>query len=117
MLLAIHPKLPMRSKAETKAFYVDQLGFEAPHDFYPDYLMVKKDQIEIHFFLYAEIDVKTNYGMCYIRTDDVDVLYAHALKNKLSISELGHLQDRPWRQREFALLDPSHNLLTFGQAL
>lgn len=117
MLLAIHPKLPMRNKSETKEFYVNQLGFEAPHDFYPDYLMVHKDKIEIHFFLYEELDPKTNYGMCYIRTHDVDALYAHALKNKLSIPELGHLQEKPWRQKEFSLLDPSHNLLTFGQAL
>lgn|SRR5690606_395000 len=117
MLHAIHPKLPMRGKAETRDFYVNQLGFEAPNDFYPDYLMVRKDNIEIHFFLYEELDPKTNYGMCYIRTNDVDALYAHAIKNKLPIPELGHLQEKPWRQKEFSLLDPCHNLLTFGQAL
>lgn len=117
MLQSIHPKLPMRNKAETKAFYVDKLGFEAPSDFYPDYLMVQKDKIEIHFFLYEELDPQTNYGMCYIRLTDIDALYAYAIKNQLSIPELGHLEDKPWRQKEFALLDPSNNLLTFGQAL
>lgn len=117
MLKSIHPKLPMRNKAETKAFYVDQLGFEAPSDFYPDYLMVKKDEVEIHFFLYADIDVLTNYGMCYIRTTAIDTLYAYAIENRLSIPELGHLQEKPWRQKEFSVLDPSNNLLTFGQAV
>jgi len=24
---------------------------------------------------------------------------------------------KPWGQKEFALLDPDHNLLTFGQAI
>ena len=27
----------------------------------------------------------------------------------------GHLQTKPWGQKEFAILDPDNNLLTFGQ--
>jgi hypothetical protein len=26
------------------------------------------------------------------------------------------LENKPWQQREFALLDPDNNLLTFGQS-
>lgn len=29
----------------------------------------------------------------------------------------GHLALKPWKQKEFSLLDPDNNLLTFGQTL
>ena len=50
MLTSIHPKLPMRNKAITKAYYLNQLGFEefGSADF-DGYLMVQKDQIQLHF--------------------------------------------------------------------
>ena len=46
MITSIHPKLPMRNKAVTKAYYLDQLGFQrVGSQDYPDYLMVKKDAV------------------------------------------------------------------------
>jgi hypothetical protein len=39
------------------------------------------------------------------------------LANKTPIHPNGKLQNKPWGQREFALLDPDNNLLTFGQSL
>jgi catechol 2,3-dioxygenase-like lactoylglutathione lyase family enzyme len=117
MLLAVHPKLPMRNKAATFDFYVHQLGFEPLNDMdtYPDYLMVCKDQIEIHFFLFPDLDIATHDGMCYIRTDNVDDWYRLAVDKKLDIPALGHLKEMPWYQKEFALRDPDNNLLTFGE--
>jgi hypothetical protein len=38
-----------------------------------------------------------------------------ALAKKLKMPEAGHLQIKPWRQKEFSLLDPDNNLLTFGR--
>ncbi|WP_262147719.1 bleomycin resistance protein [Chryseobacterium foetidum] len=118
MLTQIHPKLPMRDKAETKKYYIDRLGFsQLGSDDFPDYLMLKKDQIEIHFFLFAEIDTKDNYGMVYIRVSDIDTLYQSLLDNKVEIHPNGSLHTKPWRQREFSLLDPDSNLLTFGEGI
>ena len=116
MLTDINPKLPMRNKAVTKAFYIDQLGFEefGGADF-EGYLMVEKDNIQIHFFEFKTLDPKENYGQVYIRTDDIDGLYRSLLDRKINIHPNGHLQVRPWGQKEFALLDPDSNLLTFGQ--
>ncbi|WP_445747290.1 bleomycin resistance protein [Polaribacter sp.] len=116
MLTSINPKLPMRNKALTKDFYLNKLRFTALGD-YGDYLIVIKDQIEIHFFEYKELDPKENYGQVYIRTNDIDQLYQSFLENKISIHPNGHLQTKPWGQKEFALLDPDHNLLTFGQSI
>ncbi len=118
MLTAVHPKLPMRDKAATQAYYVDQLGFQLVGSAsYDDYLMVEREHIQLHFFLFRELDPKENYGQIYIRTDDIDGLYRSMLDNGVAIHPNGALQTRPWGQREFHLLDPDSNLLTFGQSL
>lgn len=116
MLTTIHPKLPMRSKAAIQQFYITQLGFEQIGD-YPDYLMVKKDSIEIHFFLFKTLNPLENYGQVYIRMNDIEQLYALCIEKNLSMPAAGHLQTKPWSQKEFSLLDPDHNLLTFGEAV
>ena len=118
MLTEINPKLPMRDKELTKNYYVNQLGFQifGDNDF-DGYLMVQKDNIQIHFFEFKALDPKENYGQVYIRTDDIDKQYQTFLDNKILIHPNGHLETKPWGQREFALLDPDNNLLTFGQCI
>ena len=117
MLTAIHPKLPMRDKAITCAYYLDQLGFtvfgSADHD---GYLMLERDGFQLHLFEFKALDPKANYGQVYIRTDDIDGLHSSFLDHGVAIHPNGALQRKPWGQREFALLDPDNNLLTFGQA-
>ena len=117
MLTAIHPKLPMRDKALTRDYYIGQLGFTEYGGDYDGYLMVEKDNIQIHFFEYKDLQPSENYGQVYIRLDDVDDFYHHLVHNKVAIHPNGYLQTKPWGQREFALLDPDNNLLTFGQAV
>ena len=117
MLTDINPKLPMRDKAITRDFYLQKLGFEkiGEADF-EGYLMIKRDNIEIHFFEFAELDIKQNYAQVYIRTDSIEALYQSFLDKGVSIHPNGHLQAKSWGQKEFSLLDPDHNLLTFGQS-
>lgn len=116
MLKEIHPKLPMRDKTVTKDFYLNKLGFE---DFgnadFDGYLMIQRDNIQIHFFEFKELNPQENYGQVYIRTDEIDKLFRSFLDKKLNIHLAGNLQTKPWGQKEFSLLDPDNNLLTFGQ--
>lgn len=116
MLTDINPKLPMRNKSATRHYYINQLGFQEIGD-YEGYLMVQRDKIEIHFFEFKELDPKENYGQVYIRTNDIDDLYKFMIENKIEIHPNGTLQTKPWGQKEFALLDPDNNLLTFGQSI
>jgi hypothetical protein len=117
MFTAIHPKLPMRNKSITKDFYINKLGFiDIGIADFDGYLIVQKDNIEIHFFEFKELDPKENYGQVYIRTSSIEVDYELALDLKLNIPQLGHLQTKPWLQKEFSILDPDNNLLTFGQS-
>jgi hypothetical protein len=116
MLTEVNPKLPMRDKNVTRNYYINKLGFQefGSADF-DGYLMLQKDSIQIHFFEFKELDTKENYGQVYIRTNEIDKLYQSLVNNKTSIHPNGHLQTKPWGQKEFAILDPDNNLLTFGQ--
>lgn len=116
MLNAVNPKLPMRDKAITLAYYLEELGFSLVGD-YDDYVMVERDTVEIHFFQFPDLDPTTNYGQVYIRTTHIDALYAQWMAAGIAIHPNGPLRAKPWGQREFALLDPDNNLLTFGQAI
>jgi catechol 2,3-dioxygenase-like lactoylglutathione lyase family enzyme len=118
MLIDINPKLPMRDKASTRDFYVNKLDFKdiGSADF-EGYLLLQKDKIQIHFFLFKELDPNENYGQVYIRTNDVDNLYKAMLDKNVSIHPHGALKAKTWGQKEFALLDPDNNLLTFGQRI
>jgi catechol 2,3-dioxygenase-like lactoylglutathione lyase family enzyme len=115
MLTEINPKLPMRDKNVTREFYINRLGFKEIGD-YEGYLMVKKDNIEIHFFEFKELEPKENYGQVYIRTDNIDEYYQILLDNKTNIHPNGKLEAKAWGQKEFSILDPDTNLLTFGQS-
>ena len=116
MLTDISPKLPMRDKEVTREFYVNRLGFREYGD-YDGYLMVRKDKIEIHFFEFKELNPKDNYGQVYIRTDNIEGFYQMLLDNKTNIHPNGPLETKPWGQKEFSVLDPDTNLLTFGQSI
>jgi hypothetical protein len=77
--------------------------------------MVEKDAVQLHFFEFAALNPKENYGQVYIRTNNIAELYNQFLNNNVSIHPAGALQIKPWGQKEFSLLDPDNNLLTFGQ--
>lgn len=118
MLTNISPKLPMRDKDITRDFYINKLGFkEFGSAAFEGYLMMEKDQIQIHFFEFKELNPKENYGQVYIRTDSIDIFYQTLLDKKTKIHPNGPLLMKPWGQKEFSILDPDSNLLTFGQSI
>jgi hypothetical protein len=79
--------------------------------------MVQKDHVQIHFFEFKNLDPNENYGQVYIRTTRIENLYQTLLDNKVAIHPNGLLEAKPWGQKEFSLLDPDNNLLTFGESL
>ncbi len=117
MFTEIHPKLPMHNKNTTQKFY-ENLGFYVlgSEDF-EAYLMMKKDEIELHFFEFKKLNPLENYGQIYIRTTDIKDLYEDLQKREIKIHPNGALQLKPWMQLEFSILDPDHNLITFGESV
>lgn len=117
MLTLICAKLPMRNKAATLDFYA-RLGFtEAGAVGLSHYAIVEREGQELHFFEFRELDISVNDGQVYFRVSDIDQLYRDWQAAGVVIHPNGALGDRPWGQREFALLDPDNNLITVGQAL
>lgn len=117
LLHSVIPKLPAKDLDGTKSFYVEKLGFHQVGHTYPEYLMLARDQIELHFFLHRELDVLQNYGMCYIRVSGIEEMYNSWLNADIQMPTPGKLEAKPWNQKEFSIIDINHNLLTFGEGI
>jgi hypothetical protein len=115
ILTDINPKLPMRNRTITRDFY-ERMGFAyIGSDDFELYLIMQRDTIQVHFFEFKELNPLENYGQVYIRTNDIDELYQAFVNDGIPIHPNGHLEVKPWGQKEFSILDPDNNLLTFGQ--
>ena len=111
---AIIPRLPSRDLQATRNFYVDQLKFTKVGADYPEYLMVARDGMELHFFLFKELNPLESYGMCYLRVVNIDGLYEEFRKQ---ISNLKSPDIKPWGQKEMYVHDPDNNVLAIGEAV
>ena len=84
------------------------------------YVLLRRGDIELHFFMHPDLKPQDNCHGAYIRGMDVDALQREY--GKLGIPAEGMpcltpVEDKPWEMREFSLVDPSGNLLRFGRKL
>lgn len=115
MIQSAIPKLPFIDKALTIDFYIQQLGFELIAD-YGDYFLIKLDAAELHFFSFPDLKPDKSDFMIYLRVkDNIEDLYAQWNNLRPALLRLGKLEQKPWGQMEFPLIDPNGTLLTFGQ--
>ncbi len=111
------PILASRDVDETAAFY-GRLGFDVVgryQDFGPTYLVLRRDDVELHFVHSPEVDPADSAGGCYLRLDDAQGVYDDW--EPLQLPEIRPPRDTPWGMREFFLVDPSGNLLRIGTRL
>lgn len=113
MITSIVSKLPFIEKQKTSDFY-QVLGFTLLAD-YTDYLIMRSDNTELHFFSYPTLQPGKSDFMIYLRVTEIESLYQALQKKGISIHPNGKLEEKPWKQKEFALTDPNGTLLTFGQ--
>jgi catechol 2,3-dioxygenase-like lactoylglutathione lyase family enzyme len=114
------PILPSRDLRETLGFY-ERLGFEnrgAPPDEW-DYLILGRGGIELHFYGDPAVDPLTTAAMCYVRAADADALHAEwerigVPSDERTGSRLEEPMDTDYGMREFAVVDPSGNLVRVG---
>ena len=114
------PVLPARDLHETLAFY-ERLGFAlqgAPIEQY-GYLIIARGSIELHFFDQPGVEPLATDAGCYVRVRDADALHREwkALgvpADPTTGSRLMGVTDTGYDLREFALVDPSGNLLRVG---
>ncbi|MFT5569443.1 MAG: hypothetical protein ACI9RP_001483 [Cyclobacteriaceae bacterium] len=94
----------MRDEATTRKYYFEQLGFSAIGSVgYDDYLMLEKDQIQVHFFKLKALESKENYGQVYIRMDEINCFYQSLIDNRTKTHPNVPLQVKPWGQKEFSV--------------
>lgn len=113
------PILPSRDLGATFAFY-QRLGFRRFGGEYPDYLMINRDGLELHFFLHEGLKPEENAHGAYLRVDHAGMVAGEwgALGLPLAgIPRFVGVEDKPWGMRECAVLDPDGNLLRVGQML
>jgi len=103
------PTLPALNLEESVAFY-HQIGFKlrSRND---QYAIVSRDNVQIHLF--ASHERGENSG-CYLHTPDVRAL--HAELSSAGLDRLNDVEEKPWKMVEFEALDPSGNVLRFGQS-
>ena len=111
------PTLPGRDLDASASFY-GRLGFEEVGR-WPEYLIVARGDIELHFFACPELDPATTITGCYLRVDDADALHAEFVGTGLRRATTGfpRVHDvvaADYGMREFAVVDPDGNLVRIG---
>lgn len=111
MLQKVIPVLPSININETIRFYESKLGFTAHNK--GGYVILKKDGIELHFFLCSDKYLCENSSCC-IQVSDVECLYS-----ELSAADIvnlkGKLTDKPGGIKEFSIKDNNGNRLIFAE--
>ncbi|MCC6410661.1 MAG: VOC family protein [Saprospiraceae bacterium] len=115
MLHTIIPKLPAKNLEATRDFYVNILGFTLLSQ-YPEYLILSRDAVEVHFYLNELVIPQESDYMVYLRVNNIDDLYRELTDKGARKADYGVLENKPWGQREFSVTDVNGTCLTFGQA-
>jgi catechol 2,3-dioxygenase-like lactoylglutathione lyase family enzyme len=113
------PVLPSRSLPRTIKFY-ERLGFTGTLLASDTYAILNRGELELHFFPHPELRPQECYAGCYMRVSEVDALhsaFAPAGLPRVGIPRMEQVEDKPWKMREFALIDEDGNLVKFGKAL
>lgn len=105
------PILASLNIEETEGFYVDMLGFTSTVYKEHNYLIVRRDAMELHFWLTDDRRYPENTS-CYIRGGQIAALYDEYRAR--GVAKLSEFSVRPWNMKEFYVIDPHGNLLRFG---
>ena len=113
------PVVPSRSLQRTLVFY-GKLGFAGTLLAADSYAILTRGDLELHFFPHPNLKPEESYAGCYMRVEGVDAIHAAFAVAKLStagIPRIERVESKPWKMREFALIDEDGNLVKFGKPL
>lgn len=116
MLEKMSPILPSRNIAASEAFYA-RLGFDTVYKD-ADYLLMKRENAEVHFFLHLKHRPEASDHAAYLRPSDIDALSAEFAKLDLPRAGIPRFEPaelKPWRMKELVIVDPDGHLLRAGQ--
>jgi hypothetical protein len=110
-LTAAIPKLASLDIERSLAFF-ERLGFTRRGS-YPDYGIVERDGVQLHFWLCADPRIPRETG-CRISVQGIHTLFAAYAALEV-IHPNGSLARQPWGVWEFSVLDADGNLVTFQE--
>jgi hypothetical protein len=105
------PVLASLNLDESYDFYVNELAFREVVYREDNYLIVRREEMELHFWL-ATDRTFPEHTSCYIRGGQVGALYSEFKAR--GVKKLSDFSVRPWNMKEFYIHDPHGNLLRFG---
>jgi len=120
------PSLPVREIGQSIAFYRDQLGFSVAHA-EGEFAILKRDAVELHLWAARDEGWRQRSGppvvsgaesfiagtaSCRVGVAGIEELYRELAPRGILHSK-GELRDQAWGDRDFAVVDPDNNLLTF----
>lgn len=111
-LVAATPKLASLDVKRSLTFF-EQLGFKTLHTS-REYGVAQRDSVSLHFWLCSDPRIPQETG-CRISVDGIDELF-ETYSSLGVIHPNGHLEAKAWGGREFSILDPDGNLVTFNEA-
>src|SRR3954462_10065359 len=97
------PVLASLDIQETHDFYVNELGFSEVVYRADEYLIVRRQEMELHFWL-ARDRIHSENTSCHIRGGQVSVLYSEFKAR--GVKKITDFSVRPWNMKEFYIHDP-----------
>ena len=129
------PAMPSQDVALAVEFYGEVLGFETVHA-EDGFALLRRDGTTISLWGATDESWRESFdsesfepvqpvcsgaesfiagtASCSVQVEGVDELYAHCNERGI-VHPNGHLGDQPWGTREFGIVDPDGNLVTFWQ--
>lgn len=104
------PELPLADVAAGVAHYRDVLGFHINYA-QDDFGVMDRDDVTV--LLIPKTPQRQGIGSCYVYVRDADALHAELVAKGANVQ--GEPVSRPWGLRDFVVLDPEGNRITFGQ--
>lgn len=114
------PILPSSDFEKTKTFYAS-LGFRLVSEYAEQgYLILVRDDVEIHFFRFIDhVAAESDHG-AYLRVENANTVSAEYEKLKLpreGVPRFVQAEDKPWGLCELVVVDTDGNLLRLGHFL
>jgi catechol 2,3-dioxygenase-like lactoylglutathione lyase family enzyme len=94
-------------------FFCSGLGFEKLHVQQGVYGVIARGGVSIHFWACSEKHIAESTS-CRIRVEGVEALYSVCTALGV-VHPNAALESTPWGSKEFGILDPDGNLVTFSE--
>ncbi len=108
------PILASLNADETINFYTEKLGFNLVAN-WDGYLIFGKDKIQIHLWPCNDPEIPKATG-CFLRVTGIDHIYAQYEPIGI-VHPNGKLGIKPWRMKQFSVLDNNGNIINFGEEI